>query len=255
MAEELFVEVRGNDLPLTLLHGYPLDHTIWLDVAARLESEARVIMPDLRGQGRSPAPGGTYSMNELAGDVLHLLDSLDVDKTIIAGHSMGGYVALAMAKLHPERLSGLVLVASHAYADPPEKKQARLESIEQIKAHGLGNILASMPGKLTYNEAVADKCRAIISGASPQGIIGTLAGLAEREDALDVFSSLEIPAMIICGVDDQINPVSLNREMAARMKNPWLVEVNAAGHMPMLEQPEQVAEALKKFIRSIKEKS
>ena len=255
MNEYLFYEEQGTGIPLTLLHGYPLDHTIWLELAGRLQSEARVIMPDLRGQGRSPAPAGIYCMRDLADDVLRLLDHLKVEKSIIAGHSMGGYVALAMAKYHIKRLCGLVLVASHAYADAPEKKRARLESIEQIKVQGVAPAVSGMPSKLSLHQDVVAKCRQIVSEASPQGVMGTLAGLAEREDAMDTFTNLKIPVMIIAGLDDQINPITMNREMAAKFEKPWLVEIADAGHMPMMEQPEQAAEAFKSFIRFTKENS
>jgi 3-oxoadipate enol-lactonase len=255
MTEQLFFETIGDGVPLTLLHGYPLDHSIWQDVAAGLKNEARIIMPDLRGQGKSPAPAGTYLMEDLAGDILQILDRLNIEKTIIAGHSMGGYVALALAKIHPERLSGLALVASHAYADSTEKKQARLDSIERIQREGVQPILAPMAEKLSKDPGVIERCRALAAGASAQGIIGTLAGLAAREDAAEVFFSLEIPAMLISGLEDQINPPSVNREMARAMKTPRLVEIEGAGHMPMLEKPEQVIQAFKSFILTIKEKA
>ncbi len=255
MNVDLFYEERGSGIPLTLLHGYPLDHTIWLDTADKLKNEARVIMPDLRGQGTSPAPAGVYSMQILAEDVLRLLDRLGVETTIISGHSMGGYVALALAKYHPDRLLGLALIASHAYADSPEKRQSRLESIEQIKSSGLEPILVSMPGKLSKHPDVIEKCRQITTKASPAGVMGTLAGLAQREDFMEVFTHLKIPAMLVAGLDDQINPISINREMAAGMKKPWLLEIADAGHMPMMEQPGQVADALKLLIRTIEENS
>ena len=255
MNVDLFYEERGSGIPLTLLHGYPLDHTIWLEVAGKLKNEARVITPDLRGQGGSPAPSGVYSMQMLAEDVLRLMDKLGVEATIIGGHSMGGYVALAMAKHHPDRLLGLTLIASHAYADSPEKRQTRLESIEQIRSRGLEPILAAMPGKLSKQPEIIEKCRNITSKASPVGVMGTLAGLAQREDYMEVFTHLKIPAMLIAGLDDQINPISINREMAAKMDKPRLVEIADAGHMPMMEQSSQVADALKSFIRSIEENS
>ena len=255
MTEQLFYETTGVGVPLTLLHGYPLDHSIWQEVAAGLRNEARMIMPDLRGQGKSPAPQGTYSMEDLAGDILQILDRLNIEKTIIAGHSMGGYVALALAKNHPERLSGLVLVASHAYADSTEKKQARLDSIERIQREGVQPILAPMAQKLSNDADVIERCRALAAGASPQGISGTLAGLAAREDALYVFLNLKIPTMMISGLEDQVNPPSINREMAKGMRNSRLVEIEGAGHMPMLEKPEQVIQAFKSFILTIKENS
>ncbi|NPV40813.1 MAG: alpha/beta fold hydrolase [Anaerolineae bacterium] len=255
MTEQLFFETIGDGIPLILLHGYPLDHSIWQEVAAGLKNEARIIMPDLRGQGKSPAPAGTYLMVDLAGDILQILDKLNIEKTIIAGHSMGGYVALALAKIHPERLSGLALVASHAYADSAEKKQARLDSIERIKREGVQPILAPIAEKLSKDPSVVDRCRALAASASAQGIIGTLAGLAAREDMADVFFGLEIPTMMISGMEDQINPSSVNREMARGLKSSWLVEIEGAGHMPMLEKPEQVIQAFKSFILTIKEKA
>ncbi len=255
MIEYLFYEEQGTGIPLTLLHGYPLDHTIWLELAGKLKNEARVIMPDLRGQGRSSAPEGTYRMQDLADDVLRLLDGLNIEKTIVAGHSMGGYVALAMAKYHKDRLTGLVLVASHAYADAPEKRRARLESIEQIKVQGVAPAVSAMPSKLSLHQDVVTRCSQIVSGASPQGVMGTLAGLAEREDAMDTLMNLKIPVMMITGLDDQINPIAINREMAAKLEKPWQVEIPDAGHMPMMEQPEQVAKAFKSFIRFTKENS
>lgn len=255
MTEQLFFETIGDGIPLILLHGYPLDHSIWQEVAAGLKNEARIIMPDLRGQGKSPAPAGTYLMEDLAGDILQILDKLNIEKTIIAGHSMGGYVALALAKIHPERLSGLALVASHAYADSAEKKKARLDSIERIKREGVQPILAPMAEKLSKDPSVVDRCRALAASASAQGIIGTLAGLVAREDMADVFFGLEIPTMMISGMEDQINPPSVNREMARGLKSSWLVEIEGAGHMPMLEKPEQVIQAFKSFILTIKEKA
>jgi Predicted hydrolases or acyltransferases (alpha/beta hydrolase superfamily) len=206
-------------------------------------------------RGSRPAPQGTYLIEDLAGDILQILDKLNIEKTIIAGHSMGGYVALALAKIHPERLSGLALVASHAYADSAEKKQARLDSIERIQREGVQHILAPMAEKLSKDPSVVDRCRALAASASAQGIIGTLAGLAAREDAADVFFGLEIPALLISGMEDQINPPSVNRELARGLKSSWLVEIEGAGHMPMLEKPEQVIQAFKSFILTIKEKA
>ena len=253
MGINLFYEEFGKGLPVTLLHGYPLDHTIWLELVPALEKEARLILPDLRGHGQSPEPQGPYSMLAMAEDVVDLWDALGIEKSLIGGHSMGGYVAMALARYFPERLAGLALVASQTDADAPEKRQARLASIEDVRKNGVRGAVLGMPAKLSYNNTVREWCREIVLDASPVGVMGTLAAMADRPDSLDVFVNLEIPTLIIAGVDDQIVPVEALRAVAQKMKDPRLVEISGAGHMPMLEKPDEVASALTAFIRFIKE--
>src|SRR4249920_2288480 len=115
----------GQGTPVVLLHGFPLSSSIWNEQQQRLSDHYRVITPDLRGHGRSPAPSGVYQMDLLAGDVLALLDALLIQKAILMGHSMGGYVALAAWKLAPDRFLALALVDSQAGADTEAARQGR----------------------------------------------------------------------------------------------------------------------------------
>lgn len=253
MGINLFYEEFGKGLPVTLLHGYPLDHTIWLELVPALEKEARLILPDLRGHGQSPEPQGPYSMREMAEDVVDLWNALGIEKSLIGGHSMGGYVALALARYFPERLAGLALVASRTNADAPEKRQARLASIEDVRKNGVRDAVLGMPAKLSYNNTVRERCKEIVLDASPVGVMGSLAAMADRPDSLDLFINLEIPTLIIAGEDDQIVPVASLRAVAQKMEDPRLVEISGAGHMPMLEKPDEVASALTAFIQIIKE--
>ena len=251
MAEKLYYQESGQGKPLVLLHGYPLDHTIWLELVPYLEKSCRVILPDLRGHGRSPVPTGPYSMKTMAEDVINLLDALEIDKTVIAGHSMGGYVAIAAARYFPTRLSAMALVASHAYADSPEKRESRMSSIERIKKEGLHPVLVDVPAKLSNNERVKELGRRIISSAHRDGVIGILAGMAERPDSIEFLSGFALPIMIIAGQEDRFIPVETSRNMANEIKNAKLIEIPNAGHMPMLEKPDRTAEALLSFINSL----
>jgi pimeloyl-ACP methyl ester carboxylesterase len=251
MSVKLFSEQFGQGIPLTLLHGYPLDHTIWMDIVPYLEADARLILPDLRGFGKSPAPSGKYSMRAMAEDVVALLDSLDIEKTILGGHSMGGYIALSLLRHFPERVGGLILVASHAYADSNEKKEARLSSIQAIEKEGVLPIISPMSEKLTYNREVVEKCKHIILETIPAGVMGVLAGMADRQDCTDILSGSDMAMMIIAGQDDQFIPIETSRKMAEMMKVPRLVEIPKAGHLPMLDQPEETASALRSFIFSL----
>src|SRR6266545_4584990 len=118
---QLAYERRGTGTPLVLLHGYPLDHHLWDEVAPLLEDTFELIIPDLRGFGESSTIDSFYAMEDFAADIAALLDHLEIQKAGLAGHSMGGYIALAFARLYSERLTGLGLVASQAMADAPDR--------------------------------------------------------------------------------------------------------------------------------------
>ncbi|MCI0551523.1 MAG: alpha/beta hydrolase, partial [Anaerolineae bacterium] len=105
---------RGKGTPLVLLHGFPLDSSIWNEVASLLEDSFELIIPDLRGFGESSTMEYPTTMDDYASDIADMLDYFRIQKAAIAGHSMGGYVALAFARLYPERVSGLALVSSQA---------------------------------------------------------------------------------------------------------------------------------------------
>ena len=119
---ELAYERHGKGASLVLLHGYPLDHHLWDEVVPLLKDTFDLIIPDLRGFGKSTTVDTPYTMNDFASDLAGLLDQLGIQKVAVAGHSMGGYVALAFAQLYPERVSGLALVSSQVLADPPDRK-------------------------------------------------------------------------------------------------------------------------------------
>lgn len=210
-----------------------------------------MILPDLRGHGRSPAPEGKYSMQEMAADILRIMDENSIERSILVGNSMGGYVSLAFAEHFPDRLSGLALVASHVYADSADKKSARLADIEKIRQTSVTDVLSGMPERLSRHPDVIEFCRERIAGADATGMIGVLGGMAERADAAKTFSTLKVPAMIIAGQEDQFIPIDLSRKMAQLMEEPRLVEIPNAGHLPMLDDPQLTYQALYKFIIQI----
>lgn len=245
----LFYEEFGEGKPIICLHGYPLDYSIWLPLVEGLQSRARVILPDLRGHGRSPAPSGVYSMEGMAGDVLGLMDDLKIEKAVLAGHSMGGYVALAFAREHAERLAGLALVSSHCFADVPEKVQARLETAAKVEKEGNATFLAdSMLPNLTAENSLQEKIKELIVHANPVGVAGVLRGMAQRVETCGVLTGLRVPAVIMAGEVDALISLETARDMAARMRTSWLEVLAGAGHLPMLEKPEQVMLILRKLV-------
>lgn len=251
----LYYEEKGTGLPIIFLHGYPLNHQIWQPVIKGLEGSARLILPDLRGHGNSPAPEGIYSMDLMSRDVLGLMDDQKIDKAVLIGHSMGGYASLAFAKAFPDRLAGLGLLATQAASDSPEKKQSRLDSIQQVKGSGTSSIIEAMIPKLTVKLELHDALRAIMSSSKPEGIIGTLLGIAGREDLTGWLENITVPALIIAGMVDKIVPIEKAEEMAGLIPNTWLVKIEEAGHMPMMETPDRVVAACLELIHTVEAKS
>ena len=242
---KLFYKEFGSGEPIIFIHGYPLEHSIWLPLVPGLENHARLILPDLRGHGQSPAPKGVYSMDLLAADILALMDDLGLPRAVLAGHSVGGYIALHFARNYPERLAGLALVASQCFADPPERKQIRLETAEKVERTGqVDFIVESMLPTLTPDKALQMELKPIIEKAKPNGMAGILRGMAQRSDTCDVLPKLNVPAVIIAGELDAHLSLEKAHQMAGMMKNPWLEMIPGAGHMPMMEAPERVSEIL-----------
>ena len=248
----LFHIEHGSGIPLVLLHGFPFDHTIWDEVIGELEKGIRVIAPDLRGHGCSVVTKSDFSISDMASDIIELMDHLHVNGAVIAGHSMGGYIALEIARKFPDRVSGLVLISSHIYSDPLEKKQSRIANIGRIMQQGAAAVLANMPNMLTHDDKVKYVCCDAVARMDSIGAMGALNAMANRSTSEDVWERLTIPTMVIAGSDDRLIPIEKSRGFAGLPKYSTLEEINGTGHMPMLEAPGEVAKALVKFIINIR---
>jgi pimeloyl-ACP methyl ester carboxylesterase len=244
---ELEYEEIGQGPPVLLVHGFPLDHTIWTQVAEGLKDEARVIMPDLRGYGASPDANEIHSMRLLAEDILALIDRLKLDSVTLVGHSMAGYVALAFAHAYPNRLAGLGLVATQADPDTLERRQARLVTARDTKRRGVKYIADGMPAKLTHDPELQVRLHEIIMKCHTASLVNSLKGMAERSDANPWLEMITVPTVVIAGVQDQLIPLQRSQTMAQMLSKGWLVEIPDAGHMPMLETPAVVISALQQL--------
>lgn len=242
---QLAYERRGEGTPLVLLHGYPLDHHLWDEVVPLLEKTFDLILPDLRGFGQSTTVDSAYTMDDLASDIAGLLDQLGIQKTAIAGHSMGGYVALAFARLYPERVLGLALVSSQVLPDPPDRKEGRYKSAAEVSENGIESVVATMTPKFTSNEILQAFARASMERQQPAAYVGALQAMAERMDSTPLLSSFQFPVILIHGEADALIPIDRAREVKVALPQAYLAEIPGAGHMPMMEAPEKTAEALK----------
>jgi 3-oxoadipate enol-lactonase len=242
-------ETHGQGQPAIFLHGYPFDHTIWDAMLPFLSGRIRSILPDLRGFGQTDAPNGMYTMRQHADDVAGLMDALGIEKAVLVGHSLGGYIALAFAQAYPQRLSGIGMVATQAVADTPEQRYGRYATAEKVLKEGSIVAAEMMPPIVTADPELQVRLRELILQAQPQGIAGTLKGMAERPNFTGDLPQIQAPVEIVAGENDRGIPLERSREMEKLFPNAHLVVIPNAGHMVMMEAPQLTAEAINRLFR------
>ena len=244
---EVAYDRRGSGTALVLLHGYPLDHTIWEQILPLLDSDFDLIVPDFRGFGESPVSPTPYLLSDLARDIAALLDQLGIKKAAIAGHSMGGYVALAFATIFPKLVRGLGLVATQAAADTPERKTGRYELALRLESNGVAEVADSMPRLLTTDSSLQARLKNLIQVQSPAAMAANLRAMADRQDSSSFLPGFKFPVVVVHGRSDQLIPVERASDVMTAVKQGHLTIIDSAGHMPMLETSQKTAEALKKL--------
>lgn len=251
-------EDAGHDLPLLLVHGFPLDKTLWEPQIEDLADTARVIAPDLRGHGASDPVPGEYPMDLLADDCFALLEDLQVeDPVVVCGLSMGGYIAFSFYRRYPQRIAGLILAATRAKADSPEAQANRdkmaVKAQEQGAAAIAGDLLPKIlsPHTLTTNPALVERVKHMMANTSVQGIKGALMGMKSRPDSSPTLSEIDVPVVILHGEDDQIIPLQEAHDMQAAIQGAQLHVLPQAGHLLNFEQPEMFNQAVRQFLQKL----
>ena len=245
-------DIRGRTgPPLVLLHGFGMDRSIWEDLVESQLGDQQVILPDLRGHGESDAPEGPYSMSLMAADLGYLLDALGIEQAIVCGHSMGGYVALAFAELHPHLLAGLGLITTNAQADPEEKRAGRFTLIDQVRERGSVAVAESLAPRLSSNPAVMQQAQHLISSIAPQGLIGALAGMAERPDRTDLLPQVNVPTLVVAGEVDQITDFKTAKAMADVLPQGEFLGIPGVGHLPMSEAAAELGQGLRSLVARV----
>ncbi len=251
----LAVVDEGLGEPIVMLHGFPLDHTMWRHQVEFLSSRYRVIVPDLRGFGRSDGVGELLTMEACADDVAQLIDRLEINQPVtLVGLSMGGYVAFQFWRRHPEKLRRLVLCDTRSVADAPEVARGRLQMAERVLKEGSEVIAEGMIGRLLYeslppgHRRLVDELRAVIAQADPRAVAAAQRGMAARPDVTGWLSEIRVPTLVLCGERDVISPLEEMRAWAAAIPGSHWAAIPAAGHLPPLEQPAAVNQALLAFL-------
>jgi pimeloyl-ACP methyl ester carboxylesterase len=232
--------------PLVLIHGFPLDSRLWADVTPAVTAHGQVILPDLRGFGQSAVPAGPYTMERYAQDVAELIRKLNLKRVFVGGHSMGGYVALALAERYPELVAGLALIYSHPYADDENARAGRYATADTVlKGDRKAWDHALLPKMLAGNasDRAVGKIEIMIEQQNSRAVAAASAGMALRPDREFVWRSFTGASLLIAGRQDAMFPhARMERTRAARMS--VLYRELDTGHVGMVERPGECADAL-----------
>jgi 3-oxoadipate enol-lactonase len=246
---------QGTGTAIVLLHGFCGSSAYWDELLPLLPDTYRWILPDLRGHGESGAPAGDYSMEAFAGDIVQLLKGLGTGPAIVLGHSLGGYITLALAERNPELLSGFGLIHSTGFPDSDAGKEGRLKGIATIEEKGLPAFIEGLVPKLfapehlqSMPEAVA-KAKRIGEATDPQAAVRTLQGMRTRPDRNDVLAQAKVPVLLIAGEQDQIIPVESTFSVSGSHVTQHQIE--AAGHMSMVEAPKSLIKAIESYLAAV----
>lgn len=250
---------QGTGTPILFVHGYPLNKTMWDDQVKGLSPRFRVVTMDLRGHGESEAPLWFSTMEVFADDVCALLDHLKIGRTVLAGLSMGGYIALAFYRKYKNRVKGLVLADTRPQPDTPEGKQGRFTAAQTAHKNGAGAIADVMVPKLLSAQSVTGRpdlvqaVRQMITKTPVTGIAADLMAMAERTDSVALLPEITCPTLIIVGEQDKLTPPADAQLMAQKIPNAQLEIIPGAGHLSNIEQPEAFTAAVRKFLESLPE--
>jgi len=227
---------------IVLVHGFPLSHEMWTHQIEALKNVYRVVAFDLRGQGRSEGGDGQFTLEFLVDDLVALLDHLKINRPVLCGLSMGGYVSLRAVERNTQRVSGLILCDTKSEADPNETKLARGASIRAIKRDGVEAFAETfLKGALSptsfKDRHVVETAAKIIRQNQALGLCGTLLALAGRTDTTSSLSKIEVPTLILVGEQDMLTPPEHSRRMQSLIQNSELHVIPKAGHLTNMENP------------------
>ena len=254
-----FTDSGGPGTPVLLLHAFPLNSKQWDGQIESLSERFRFIAPDLQGFGGSTAPDdeSTYSMDSFADDAAAVLDELGLDDVVLAGLSMGGYIAFAFLRRHGQRVSALVLADAKAEADPPEAKEKRTSQQTQVRAEGTAGLIEGLSGAL-LGEATREKKPDVVESTKklmaenpPAGFIGALEAMKNRPDSTGDLASIAVPTLIIVGETDGVTPIAASEALNQGISGSKLVVIPESGHLSNLEAPEAFNGALAEFLGAL----
>jgi 3-oxoadipate enol-lactonase len=249
----------GTGLPVVFLHAFPLDREMWTpQIGPISQAGFRVLAVDLPEFGGTAPDIEGFTIDRGADLVADFLKALEIRQAVVVGLSMGGYVAMSIARRHPSLLAGLVLADTRAAPDVPHVRANRDKLISAVQAKGsvaaadamLPNLF-SEPTRAT-NPALIERVRQIALRQSPSGLIAGLRALRDRPDAAPALESVAVPILVLVGEFDTVTPLLAAARIAGTVRKSDLAHIPGAGHLSSLENPESFNSAVIAFLKGLK---
>jgi pimeloyl-ACP methyl ester carboxylesterase len=230
---------------------------MWLGQREGLSAVCHVLTPDQRGFGSSPLGADDPSLDACADDLAALLDARELDSVVLGGLSMGGYVAMAFLRRHPDRVQALLLADTKASADPPAAADKRLEIAARVLAEGsdvlLDTVLPNLLGATTEatRPAVVHRVRGLVQAAAPEAVAWAQRAMAARPDSFDVLRGTDVPALVVVGDEDRLSSLADSQAMVDALPQGRLHVLPGAGHLTAVETPETFTGAVLELLRTL----
>lgn len=240
--------------PLLLLHAFPLDARMWRGTCACFEAERLVLAPNLRGLGTADRGLAPLSLRQHAQDLVELLDREAVPRAFVVGLSLGGFVAMALAKLAPQRLAGWLLASTTPWPDDAVTRAERERMAEELRGMGVATLPALWIDRLlarASSDELRQELRTFMLEQDPAGVLAALRALRDRPDLSDVLRATTVPTTFVCGAHDALTPPAVMQRAAALVPGSRLHVVCDAGHLVPLEAPERFAALLRDALAEV----
>ena len=238
---------HGKGFPIVWIHGFPLSSAIF-EPQTKIDG-FRHIRPDLRGFGKTPPADGETSMQSYAHDVLDVMDKEHIERAVIAGFSMGGYVAMQLLRDAPERVAALLLLDTREVADTAEGRANRMKQADEVaKSGSIASVVEAMLPKMTYRTDVRDDVRRIMESSTPQGVVAALHAMANRADSTETLRNCKVPALVVVGDRDEITPPRDAERMVALIGHAEEAPIAKAAPLANFERPEQLNPIIHAFL-------
>jgi 3-oxoadipate enol-lactonase len=252
-------QVGHGEIPIIFIHGFPFDKKSWDHQLDFLKDTHRAIAVDIRGFGKSSLGEKTVNIDLYANDLIHLMDALKIEKAVVCGLSMGGYILLNAVSRFSDRFEAIVLCDTQCIADSPDQKAGRAEAIKKIENGGLEDFAKDFIKK-AFSEGIANEkenllltAKEVIVSTSVDAVVAGLNAIAQRSDTCSILGEINIPTLIICGDKDKITIPAQSEYLNQNIKNSKLRYIKGAGHLSNIEEPTEFNEYLLDFLKSIED--
>lgn len=253
----VFLEGDNKNKSIIFLHGFPYDHTMWDEQVNFLKDKFYCVTYDIRGLGNSPAGNGQFTMDSFVDDLFSIVDELKLDKPIICGLSMGGYITFRALEIDQSKFSAVILMDTRSESDNNEGKIKRQNGISKINKEGVIAFVDSFVPTCFWEDTIKNNPNLYYSVLNKTrksdsiGVKGSLIAMLSRTDTTSTLKNISLPTLVICGEFDKLTPPNVMKIIADEIKDAKFAEIKNSGHMTPLEQPDEINKNIMTFLEGI----